>query len=62
MQGFEVKFNVYADSKDEAEMASAALRSFVDGYARRGIAVTANKIVSAVNKWKENIFVTNYFK
>ena len=62
MSGFEVKFNVYATSQEDADKASAALRTFVDEQARKGIAVTADKIAAAIEKWKNNYFVTNYFK
>ncbi|MBQ3984505.1 MAG: hypothetical protein II636_04175 [Bacteroidales bacterium] len=62
MQGFQVSFNVYANSQEEADAASQAFKSFVNEQARQGVAVTAAKIVEAVNKYKNNIFVTNYFK
>lgn len=62
MKGFEVKFNVYANGQEEADAASSALRQFVDDMARRGIAVTAEKLSAAVAKWKDNYFVTSYFK
>lgn len=62
MQGFEVKFNVYAETKEEADRASNAIKAFISGMASQGIAVTANKLSSAVDRWKNNVFVTNYFK
>lgn len=60
MKGFEIRFNVFADSQEEADRATLALRSFVDGKAREGVAVTADKIARAVEKWKDNYFVNNY--
>ena len=62
MQGYEVKFNVYASTQDEAEMASATIKNFISEMAQKGVAVTANKLTEAVRKWKDNYFVTNYFK
>ena len=62
MKGYEVRFNVYAESQDEADMASLALRSFVDGKARMGLAVTADKIAKAVERWKDSYMVNNYLK
>ena len=61
MKGFQVTFNVYANSKEEAEAASNALRTFVDDQAKQGRAVTAQKITDAINKYKNNYFVTSYF-
>lgn len=62
MQGFEVKFNVYAESQSDADLASNAIKGFITQMAQKGIAVTAGKLTDAVNKWKDNYFVTNYFK
>ena len=62
MQGFEVKFNVYAETQEEANLASDAVKQFISSMAQNGVAVTANKITDAVRKWKDNYFVTNYFK
>ena len=62
MQGFEVKFNVYANSQEEADRASAIIKHFITEQAQSGVAVTANRIAEAVEKWKGNYFVTNYFK
>lgn len=62
MKGYEIKFNAYASSQEEADRASAALRKFVDDCAKDGIAVTADKIANAVEKWKRNFFVIGYFK
>ena len=62
MQGFEVKFNVYAETQGEADLAGQAIKGFISEMAQKGIAVTANKITEAVRKWKDNYFVNNYFK
>jgi len=62
MSGFEIKFNVYADSQESADRATEAIKAFINAKASQGIAVTADKITAAVNKYKDNYFVTSYFK
>lgn len=62
MQGYEVKFNVYADSQEQADDAARAIKDFIGESARQGIAVTADRLTSAVKKWGSNPFVRNYFK
>lgn len=66
MQGYEVKFNIYANSQEEADAVSKALGEFVNDNARRGVAVSAGKILEAFNRWGGNAFVRNritqYFK
>jgi len=61
MKGYEIRFKVFADSKEEADKAAEAIRGFVDSRAQLGIAVTAEKIAVAVDKWKDNYFVNRYF-
>jgi len=62
MSGYEVKFNVYANTQDEADAASAAVKAFINSMAQRGIAVTADKLTAAVNRWQNSSFVINYFR
>lgn len=62
MKGFEVKFNVYAETQEEADAATAEIKKFISEYASKGIAVTAVKIMEAVERWKNNSFVFRYFK
>ena len=62
MGGFEVRFNVYADSQEEADRASEAVKAFISEKARIGIAVTANRITDAIGRFKDSYLVTNYFK
>ena len=62
MSGYEVKFNVYANSQEEADRASQMIKAFITEKANHGIAVTADRLVSAINRYKDNYFVTNYFK
>ena len=62
MQGFEVKFNVYANSQTEADDAANAIKGFISQLAQKGVAVSAQRLVEAISKWKDNYFVINYFK
>ena len=62
MGGYEIKFNVYANSQEEADRASEMIKSFISEKAKQGIAVTADRLVSAIVKYKDNYFVTNYFR
>ena len=66
MQGYEVKFNIYARSQSEADAVSSAIKSVINENARLGVAVTAEKIVEAVRRWGGNPFIknriTNYFR
>ena len=62
MQGYEVKFNVYANSQEEADFASTLIKQFITEQAQKGVAVTATRIAEAVEKWRNSFFVTNYFK
>lgn len=62
MSGYEIKFNVYANSQEEAELATAAIKDFISAKAMQGIAVTASKLTEAVRRYRDNYFVTNYFK
>ncbi len=66
MQGYEVKFNIYADSADEVESLRQAIVGFISSHARQGRAVTATKLTEALSRWESNPIVKhqiiNYFK
>jgi hypothetical protein len=62
MQGYEVRFNVYADSQEEAAQASQAIKEFISRMASKGIPVTGRRIADAAQRWKDNVFVENYFR
>ena len=62
MEGYEVKFNVYADTQDEATLASVSIKRFISDLAEQGIAVTASKLTEAVGRWKDNYFLKSFFK
>ena len=59
MNGYEIKFNIYADSPEEVEAARLAIVNFINQHAQHGRAVTARKITEAVSRWDQNTFVKN---
>lgn len=66
MQGYEVRFNIYAESQAEADAVSQAFKDIISENARQGVAVTAAKVTEAVRRWGGNTFlrsrITNYFR
>lgn len=62
MRGYPVQFNVYAETQEEADQASEAIKAFISDQARSGVAVTARKLTEAVRKWGGNFLVSSYFK
>ena len=66
MQGYEIKFHIYAESEQEAEEARQAIVGFINEHAQQGRAVTGKKIADIVGRWKDNVIVRNkiinYFK
>lgn len=57
MEGYEIKFNIYADSEQEAEAARQAIVGFIGTMARQGRAVRGSKIADAVARWDNNPFI-----
>ena len=57
LHGYEIKFQVYADSPEEVEAARMSIVSFINQHAQQGRAVTARKITEAVSRWDKNPFV-----
>ena len=53
---------MYAETREEADKASEAIKAFISSQAEKGVAVTAEKITAAVEKWKDNFLVTSYFR
>lgn len=62
MGGYEVRFNIYAETQAEADEAARAIKDFIGDSARQGIAVTARRLTDAVRKWGTHPLVRNYFK
>ena len=59
MKGYEVRFNIYANSQEEADMATQAIKAFISEHAKHGRAVTAKKVADAISRWKNNVLVRN---
>lgn len=59
MQGYEIKFNIYAESAEEAIVARNAIVGFINTLAKQGRAVTGRKIAEAAARWDKNAFVRN---
>lgn len=57
MKGYELKFNIYAESEAEVEDARKAIIGFISSLAASGIAVTAKKVAEIVPQWQSNSFV-----
>lgn len=57
LQGFEIKFNIYAESAEEVEEARKAIVGFINTHAQQGRAVTGRKIADAISRWDKNPFV-----
>lgn len=62
MQPYKIEIYVYADSEEEAAQVQKATRNFVRKKYEKGILVTAKKIMSALNKFEDNIMVNQFFK
>lgn len=59
MKGYEVKFNIYAESQADADAATNAIKAFIREHAQQGRAVTASKVAAAIGNWKNNALVKN---
>ena len=61
MDGYEIRFKVYASSQAEADEATRAIKAFIGDNARQGIAVTAKRLTDAVRRWGSHPLVRNFF-
>lgn len=59
LQGFEIKFNIYAENEQEVVDARNAIINFINEHAKHGRAVTGKKIADAVKMWDKNPFIKN---
>jgi hypothetical protein len=60
LQVHEISFKVYAESKAEADALQTEMMAFVRDKREKGIAVTANKLLRALQTFKNNPFINNY--
>lgn len=58
----EISFKVYAESKAEADALQTEILSFVRDKRDQGIAVTANKLLKALQMFKGNMIINNFLK
>lgn len=62
MKPYKVTFYVYSDNDNDVEQLQDQLNNFVREKYNNGILVTAIKLSSALKKFCNNFFVTNYLK
>ena len=62
MKPCKVTFYLYAEDENEVEMLQNQLNDFVREKYNSGVLVTATKISSALSKFNNNFFVTNYLR
>ena len=62
LQVYEIKFKLYAENQAEADALQTELLSFVREKREQNIAVTANRIIRAIQQFKNNNILTNYLK
>lgn len=57
MNVYNITVPIYAESEQEAQMAQKALFDFVNGYREKNVAVTGNKVASALKRLESNPFI-----
>lgn len=62
LQPYKINLHVYAESQAEASALEQELLTFVREKREQGVAVTASKLMRALDSFKNNIFVTNYLR
>lgn len=62
MKPYLIKIYVYAEDERQAKELERAAYEFVDDKYRQGILVTASRLAHALDKFKNNFFVNNFFK
>lgn len=62
MQPFKIEIYVYAENAKEAAEVQQAAIQFVKNKYNSGILITADKLVKALEKFKDSFMVNQYFK
>lgn len=57
MNVYNITIPIYAENEHEAQMAQKTLFDFVNEYRARNIAVTGNKVASAMKNLEGNAFI-----
>lgn len=60
LQVYNIEIKVYADSKAEADALQAEFLAFVRDKREQGVAVKASRVIDALQRFKNNIFVHNF--
>lgn len=62
MKPYKVEIYLYAENEDEAAEAKQAAYEFVSDNYNRGNIVTARKFADTLQRFKNNVFVTNFLR
>ena len=62
MKPYKIEIYVYAESEDQAAEVEKAVRQFVRHKYEKGLLVTAQKIISALRRFEDNILVNQFFR
>ena len=62
MQPFKIEIYVYAENAGEAAKVQQMAIDFVKRKYNAGILITANKLLSAIDKFKDSFIINQYFK
>lgn len=62
LQPYKIEMFVYAESQSEADAAAQALKAFVVRQRERGVAVTATKLKALLDRWGDNLIITNFLR
>lgn len=62
MKPYKIDIYVYAESEEEARHAQRAAIDFVKAKYEKGLLVTAEKMVAALTKFKDNVIVNQFLK
>ena len=62
MQVFSVNIPIYANNETEANNFAKEFYGFVASKREQGIAVSADKMIQAINQFKNNPFLNNFLR
>lgn len=62
MRPFKIEIYVYAESAKEAAKVQQTAIQFVKDKYNSGVLITADKLVNALEKFKDSFIVNQYFK
>lgn len=62
MKPYKIEIYVYAENEEQAKAAQTALVNLVRDKYNQGILVTAEKLISALARFKDSIIVNQFLK